>query len=173
MATRLMSFASRLSHPCGQPAAVCLRPSHGLRLAAYERRRQYPEVNAPLPLPRSRCFARIIFRRRRLAPQKEPCGFRSAPAARLVNESSSFLCEHTSPNPFPVVGGMTAGKKKVSACRSCFRWLRGRNRATGERPFAFRVAACGRRSTAVRSAKAGRACAPASRCDREDYQPKR
>jgi len=29
--------------------------------AAYERRRQYPEVNAPLPLQRSRCFARIIF----------------------------------------------------------------------------------------------------------------
>ena len=40
---------------------------------------------------------------------------RLAAALRLTpqaHEASSFLCEHTSPNPFLVVGGMTAGKEK-------------------------------------------------------------
>ncbi len=59
--------------------------------AAYERRRQYPAINLPLPMRRSRpCGA---GQERSAAPtsrgwrgtRKEPCGSRSAQAARMMN----------------------------------------------------------------------------------------
>ena len=67
-------------------------------------------INAPLPLPRSRCFAQCFFDDggglRRLA-----AALRLTPQAQ---ESSSFLSDDTSPNPFPVVGSDDGWKEKMS-----------------------------------------------------------